>query len=1292
MTASVNQVIGKVVILYGTVKAVAPDGTVRVLGPNSLVYAGERIITESDGTVSIVLNGPPAGQIDLGRMSDVLLSEDVYAGAEEVTDAVAQAEQIEEAIAGEEDIELEAAAAGGAEGTGTHEIPVFDLDANEVTPTSGAETTGFTYGTVDTLRGVVEGVTANPDSNATQEGLEGSGAATEGNVLDNDISGDEAITVTAVNGSADLVGVPITTDLGGTIIINADGSYSYTPPAQADHSQGPVLDIINYTITNSDGNSASATLTINILDTEPLAVDDTGTATEGASLAVAQLDGVLSNDINSADVPSTVVGVAAGDTGTSAAGAMSVSGQYGILTVAADGSYTYVANASVDAASQDVFTYTIQDDDGDLSHATLTITFEGDNNVPTAQDGAANILESGLRGDGTETVSGTVVFDPGLDTPATLSFDTSTLQYGMATFDTATGAWTYTLTAPVTDMADVAETDFFTYTVTDSDGSTSTGTITITIIDDVPTAFADTGTATEGGTLTVAQLDGVLANDVVGADAPGTVLSVTAGAITVNAGTAITGQYGTLTLAADGSYTYVANASVDAESQDVFTYTMQDADGDPSQATLTITFEGDNNVPTAQDGAASQSDADLFAGTQAASTGSLAFVMGADVPGTVSVSYDSGLGAASQASAGGVTTLTASNWTLTIDEGTGVYAFTQTGAYTHDVGADSDSGIVTVTLTDSDGSEKEVTLTLTIDDMGPTAAISVAGVSVTHDETAGVDSDADDVATASATITAVYGTAGLIGGASSGAAAVVSSSTGGADGLLSEVITLTNSTGGAFTGQDSGLDVTGGNSIYLYTENGFIVGREASTEGTADPAGEVAFVVALESDNSISVAQYQAIEHANITDSDDTASITGNLIYATVVATDGDLDTDSATSSAPIAISFEDDGPSVGNPQDSILSIEQGNQLSAALDVDFGSDGPASTLPIQLVGPEALDSSNSADTTLYAVDNNGDFLTSEGTKLVYQPDGNGGLIAMKADDMTTEVFTVTVDPANGGTYTVEITGILDGTPVSIETSLAAAPGTGGIKPSIDIYTDADGDGTNDILIHMTADDGGTNLVNYSANGTGVGTGASVDSGDTLTLEFLDASDGTTYLNLSSADIGMGSFSPDQDAYWQAYAADGTLVGEGSFSDPTLSGGSNDVTMTVSANLPGYEGTTFSYIKLTAGADGNGYIVTSAASTDMTNAVDHPVTYDFTVTDGDTDTTDGMFTVIFDGDGILDGTVEGIEVIKGSSGAETIYANDGAPDSIDSGGGIDTVLYDGPSIDTLVDPDGNDSVS
>jgi len=55
------------------VKAAAPDGTTRVPGPNSIVFAGERIITESDGMVILMLEGPPPVQLDIGRMSDVIL-------------------------------------------------------------------------------------------------------------------------------------------------------------------------------------------------------------------------------------------------------------------------------------------------------------------------------------------------------------------------------------------------------------------------------------------------------------------------------------------------------------------------------------------------------------------------------------------------------------------------------------------------------------------------------------------------------------------------------------------------------------------------------------------------------------------------------------------------------------------------------------------------------------------------------------------------------------------------------------------------------------------------------------------------------------------------------------------------------------------------------------------------------------------------------------------------------------------------------------------------------------------
>ncbi|MBW2172283.1 MAG: hypothetical protein JRF69_09960, partial [Deltaproteobacteria bacterium] len=42
LTDTGNQVVGKVSILYGTVKATSPDGTVRVLDVNSLVYADDR--------------------------------------------------------------------------------------------------------------------------------------------------------------------------------------------------------------------------------------------------------------------------------------------------------------------------------------------------------------------------------------------------------------------------------------------------------------------------------------------------------------------------------------------------------------------------------------------------------------------------------------------------------------------------------------------------------------------------------------------------------------------------------------------------------------------------------------------------------------------------------------------------------------------------------------------------------------------------------------------------------------------------------------------------------------------------------------------------------------------------------------------------------------------------------------------------------------------------------------------------------------------------------------------------
>jgi VCBS repeat-containing protein len=75
-----------------------------------------------------------------------------------------------------------------------------------------------------------------------------------------------------------------------------------------------------------------------------------------------------------------------------------------------------------------------------------------------------------------------------------------------------------------------------------------------------------------------------------------------------NVATAVTGSYGSITIAADGSYTYTvdnSNAAVQAlrlSSQtldDVFTYEVVDAGGLTSLATITITIQGSNDNPVA---------------------------------------------------------------------------------------------------------------------------------------------------------------------------------------------------------------------------------------------------------------------------------------------------------------------------------------------------------------------------------------------------------------------------------------------------------------------------------------------------------------------------------------------------------------------------------------------------------------------------------------------------------------------------------------------------------------------
>ncbi|WP_039859007.1 Ig-like domain-containing protein, partial [Novosphingobium pentaromativorans] len=186
----------------------------------------------------------------------------------------------------------------------------------------------------------------------------------------------------------------------------------------------------------------------------------------------------------------------------------------------------------------------------------------------------------------------------------------ATGSHGTITIDPS-GSWSYTLTSPVDgatlDNGVTTENNLesFTYQVTDADGNTTTSTITIDVIDDVPTARADTDSVVEGastdgnvlsGTGTTSGLVDVLGAD--GAAPGGAVTGVATGTdtsapVTGNLGGAgIAGTYGTLILGADGSYTYQSNANAvpPAGATDSFVYTITDGDGDTSTTTLTISL------------------------------------------------------------------------------------------------------------------------------------------------------------------------------------------------------------------------------------------------------------------------------------------------------------------------------------------------------------------------------------------------------------------------------------------------------------------------------------------------------------------------------------------------------------------------------------------------------------------------------------------------------------------------------------------------------------------------------
>ena len=268
--------------------------------------------------------------------------------------------------------------------------------------------------------------------------------------------------------------------------------------------------------------------------------------------------------------------------------------------------------------------------------------------------------------------------------------------------------------------------------------------------DDVPVAKADSVTLTEAAAQAGGSGASVLANDVFGADAPAdkTVTSIEGGTL----GQPVDGKHGKLTLNADGTYTYTLNAGVDVPkggtATENFTYTIMDKDGDTSEATLTITIKGDENVPVVTVDTPEPGDANIMVdegkqpehgGEGHAQSGSGSFTVqlngedgvitvGGENGWTVTVTGDSAAVTGSVVTVNGVAvTVTgatqAADGTWTVN-----YEYELTGPQTHGPdGSATDAsltGEIAISVTDATGDTDSGKLTVEVHDDVPTISAS----------------------------------------------------------------------------------------------------------------------------------------------------------------------------------------------------------------------------------------------------------------------------------------------------------------------------------------------------------------------------------------------------------------------------------------------------------------------------------------------------------------------------------------------------------------------------------------
>ena len=406
---------------------------------------------------------------------------------------------------------------------------------------------------------------------------------------------------------------PLTDQLtanGGHVTLNADGSFTYTPSAE--NKSGS--DSFSYTLEDGFGGSDTATVTIDLSNTNPVANDNSYGSGHSVALTVDTATGAITGTLNGAaadyDPDNQLVGKVFDDTLTVQPLTNQTTANGGTVTLNSDGSFNYTPSAD-NKTGTDSFTYTLEDGFGGTDTATITIDLSNSNpvandnsygsghNVALTVDTATGAITGTLNGaiadyDPDNQISGRL-FD---DTLTVLPLTNQTTANGGTVTLNSDGSFNYTPSAD-----NKTGTDSFTYTLEDGFGGTDTATVTIDLSNTNPVANDNSYGSGHNVALSVDTATGAITGTLNGAIAdydPDNQLAdkVFDDTLTVQPITnQLTTNGGHITLNSDGSFTYTPSAS-NKSGTDSFTYTLKDGFGGTDTATVTISLS--NQLPVAQ--------------------------------------------------------------------------------------------------------------------------------------------------------------------------------------------------------------------------------------------------------------------------------------------------------------------------------------------------------------------------------------------------------------------------------------------------------------------------------------------------------------------------------------------------------------------------------------------------------------------------------------------------------------------------------------------------------------------